>query len=228
MEVKRNFNPKDNFLKKVRKLCDEKKIILIFDECTSGFRETIGGLHLNYKVFPDLLILGKAMGNGYPITAVLGKKNIMKFERKTFISSTFWTERLGYVAALSTLKFMQKNKSQKKINLIGKYIKTKWEYLAKKYDLKIRILGLDAIPNFNFIDKFNQKAITYITQEMLKEKILASNVIYVSIAHKKKYVDKYLRKLEKIFKFISSLKNKNDISKFLKSKERQSELKRYN
>ena len=60
---------------------------------------------------------------------------------------------------------------------------------------------------------------------MLKEKILASNVIYVSIAHKKKYVDKYLRKLEKIFKFISSLKNKNDISKFLKSKERQSELK---
>ena len=110
------------------------------------------------------------MGNGYPITAVLGKKNIMKFERKTFISSTFWTERLGYVAALSTLKFMQKNKSQKKINLIGKYIKTKWEYLAKKYDLKIRILGLDAIPNFNFIDKFNQKAITYITQEMLKEK----------------------------------------------------------
>ena len=51
-----------------------KKIILIFDECTSGFRETIGGLHLNYKVFPDLLILGKAMGNGYPITAVLGKK----------------------------------------------------------------------------------------------------------------------------------------------------------
>ena len=131
MEVKRNFNPKDNFLKKVRKLCDEKKIILIFDECTSGFRETIGGLHLNYKVFPDLLILGKAMGNGYPITAVLGKKNIMKFERKTFISSTFWTERLGYVAALSTLKFMQKNKSQKKINLIGKYIKTKWEYLRK-------------------------------------------------------------------------------------------------
>ena len=65
-----------------------KKIILVFDECTSGFRERIGGLHLNYKVNPDILILGKAMGNGYPITAILGKK-IMEFEKKLLLVVLF-------------------------------------------------------------------------------------------------------------------------------------------
>ena len=78
MEVRRNMPPKDNFLKKIRKFCTKEKIVLIFDECTSGFRETFGGLHLKYKVTPDICILGKALGNGYPITAILGKKILCK------------------------------------------------------------------------------------------------------------------------------------------------------
>ena len=73
MEVSRNTLPDIKFLKKVRKLADLKKIILIFDECTSGFRQTFGGLHLSINVIPDMAILGKALGNGYAITAVLGK-----------------------------------------------------------------------------------------------------------------------------------------------------------
>ena len=79
-------------------------MVLIFDECTSGFRETYGGLHKKYQVFPDLVIYGKALGNGYAITAVVGKTNIMEYSQKTFISSTFWTERIGPCAALKTLE----------------------------------------------------------------------------------------------------------------------------
>ena len=82
-------------------------MILIFDECTSGFRETYGGIHGKYGVNPDIAIYGKALGNGYAITAVVGKK-IMKNSKNTFISSTFWSERIGYVAALQTLKLMKK------------------------------------------------------------------------------------------------------------------------
>ena len=82
MEVFRSIKPKDDFLIKVRKLCNKKKIILIFDECTSGFRENIGGIHLKYKVYPDMLLLGKALGNGYPITAILGKKKLWKMQKK--------------------------------------------------------------------------------------------------------------------------------------------------
>ena len=87
---------------KIRKLATSKNIVLIFDECTSGFRETYSGLHLKYKVNPDIVILGKALGNGYAINAVLGKKEIMQSCQKTFISSTFWTEKIGYVAASET------------------------------------------------------------------------------------------------------------------------------
>ena len=78
-----------NFLKKVRELCDEKGIILIFDECTSGFRETYGGLHKKYNVEPDMAMFGKAIGNGFALTAIIGKEEIMQSCQNTFISSTF-------------------------------------------------------------------------------------------------------------------------------------------
>ena len=74
MEVMRNMKPQNNFLQKVRKICNKKKIILIFDECTSGYRENMGGIHLKFKVDPDMAIFGKALGSGYAINAVLGKK----------------------------------------------------------------------------------------------------------------------------------------------------------
>ena len=125
MEVERSFPPENNFLQKVRDLCDEKGIVLIFDECTSGFRETFGGLHLKYGVNPDMAMFGKALGNGYAITAILGKKSIMQSAQSTFISSTFWTERIGPTAALKTLEIMNKNLTWIDISKKGKYMKKK-------------------------------------------------------------------------------------------------------
>ena len=107
MEVSRNQGPTDNFLKKVRKLATDNNIVLIFDECTSGFRETFGGLHKKYAVDPDLAIFAKALGNGYAISACIGRKEIMSATESTFISSTFWTERVGPTAALKTLEVMR-------------------------------------------------------------------------------------------------------------------------
>ena len=89
MEVQREREPNLKFLYEIRKHCNEKKIILIFDECTSGFRETYGGIHKKYKISPDLVTFGKCLGNGYPITAILGKKKYLKYASKSFISSTF-------------------------------------------------------------------------------------------------------------------------------------------
>lgn len=106
MEVSRNRGPEDNFLHKVRRLATDRNIVLIFDECTSGFRETFGGLHKKYGVEPDMAMFGKALGNGYAITAIIGKREVMEAAQTTFISSTFWTERIGPTAALATLKVM--------------------------------------------------------------------------------------------------------------------------
>ncbi len=216
MEVVRDSTPKDNFLKKVRKLADEKKIILIFDECTSGFRECFGGIHKKYNVEPDLLMLGKALGNGYPITAVLGTKKIMQSINKTFISSTFWTDSSGPTAALKTLEIMEKTKSWNYITKLGGYIKKNWSKLSKKHNLKIQISGINSLCKFDFMSNHNQKYKTFITQEMLSKGILATNMVYVSLAHNKLIIKKYLLELDKIFFTISKCENhKDDIFKYL-------------
>ena len=217
MEVSRGNLPDVSFLKKVRKLATKKKIILIFDECTSGFRQCFGGLHMKYKVYPDIAMFGKALGNGFAITSVIGKKAIMQKAGNSFISSTFWTERIGFVAGVETLKLMNNKKSWKKIVESGKYFNLKIKNLSLKYDLSIKISGIESITSFNFISKNNIAYKTFITQEMLKKKYLASNQIFLTILHSKKIIDKYIDNLDPIFKKISYFeKNNIIIKKFIK------------
>lgn len=228
MEVYREKKPNIKFLKEIRKFCNKKKIVLIFDECTSGFRETYGAIHLDYKIYPDLLMLGKAMGNGYPITSVLGKKKFINKASNCFVSSTFWSEKSGAVAALKTIEIMERDKTYLKIKKIGKNIKKMWEQLSKKHKLKIKVFGLDSIPCFQFLYSNHLAYKTYLTQEMLKNNILATNQIYVSIAHKKNYLENYKNKLDLIFKSISNFeKKKISADNFLKSKISEVGFKRY-
>lgn len=202
MEVSRNMGPKDNFLHKVRKLATDKSIVLIFDECTSGFRQTFGGLHKLYNVEPDMAMFGKAMGNGYAITGVIGKRNVMEAAQKTFISSTFWTERIGPTAALKTLEVMEKIESWKTITDTGLMISEKWKQLANKYDLPISVTGLPALISFTFNSENSLHYKTLLTQEMLKKGILATTSIYVSIAHKTELLNQYFFEFEKVIQLI--------------------------
>ena len=110
------------------------------------------------------------MGNGYAITAIVGKEKIMQACQNTFISSTFWSERIGFAAALETIKQMEKNKTWKIIKKRGVYIKNSWKRIARKYKLDIEILGIDAIPQFRFKSHHNYLK-TFITYEMLKKNI---------------------------------------------------------
>ena len=110
MEVERNIKPDIKFLKQIQKICKKKKIVLIFDECTSGFREVYGGIYKKYNLKPDIVMYGKSLGNGFPISAIVGKNKVMNMSSKTFISSTFWTENIGIIAAIQTLKLMKKKK----------------------------------------------------------------------------------------------------------------------
>jgi len=213
MEVMRNLEPQDNYLQKIRKICNEKKIILIFDECTSGYRENMGGIHLKYKINPDMAIFGKSLGSGYAINAIIGKKHIMKKAENTFVSSTFWGERIGYTAALSSIKEFKRLKIFKKINDNGKMIKNIWSNLSKKNNVPIKVMGTNGIPSFEFCND-HAKNKTFLTQEMLKNKILATNIVYVNIFHNKNNIKRYADILNKIFYDIST----KNIKKILKSK----------
>ncbi|MAC41831.1 MAG: aminotransferase class III [Pelagibacterales bacterium] len=202
MEVTRNFGPEDNFLQKVRDLATKKNIVLIFDECSSGFRVTYGGVHKKYNIEPDMAMYGKTLGNGYAITAVVGKKEIMESAQRTFISSTFWTERIGPTAALASLEVMEKIKSWELITEIGLKMQKGWDALAKSNNLDITINGLPPITNytFNYSDSLEYK--TFVTQEMLKKGFLASTNFYACIDHTDSIINSYFESLDKIFKVI--------------------------
>jgi len=216
MEVSRNMGPEDFFLQKVRKLATERNIVLIFDECTSGFRQTFGGLHKMYGVEPDMAMFGKALGNGYAITACIGKRSVMEAAQKTFISSTFWTERIGPTAAIATLKIMEQLKSWEIITNIGNEIKKRWQMLACKHQLSINQWGLPALAGFSFNSEKNLAYKTYITQEMLNKGYLAGNSIYVSIAHSPEILDGYFSELDKLFADIREFEDGRDVMKLLK------------
>ena len=207
MEVTRSEEPKDQFLEKIRKLTRKLGIVLIFDECTSGFRQSFGGIHKCFNVEPDIAIFGKAIGNGYALTSIIGRREVMEHAQSTFISSTFWTERIGPVAALKTLEVMGKEKSWEVITRIGKEIQERWKKLAEKYSIKIKVVGIPAISVIIFESEKNLSYKTLITQEMLKSGILASNIIFVCTLHSDNILNLYFEKLDSIFALISKCEN---------------------
>ncbi|NCY20347.1 aminotransferase class III-fold pyridoxal phosphate-dependent enzyme [bacterium] len=215
MEVSRNFGPQNNFLARVRRLASRKRIVLIFDECTSGFRETYGGLHLKYGVDPDMAMFGKALGNGYAITAVIGKREVMETAQKTFISSTFWTERIGPTAALKTLEVMKKKASWEVLTATGKKIISGWKELASRHQVSLEVSGIPAIPSFSFHGENALAYKTLVTQEMLKMGYLASSTVFVSVAHTAEIVEGYFHALNKVFQLIRECEQGRNVKRLL-------------
>jgi glutamate-1-semialdehyde 2,1-aminomutase len=215
MEVSRDRPPEDDFLIKVRKIATDHGIVLVFDECTSGFRQSFGGLHKIYNIEPDIAVFGKALGNGYAITAVIGKRDIMEAAQSTFISSTFWTERIGPAAGLKTLEVMEREKSWEKITQTGLTIGKRWQALAQKYEVPVEIYGLPALIGFRFLLPDMLKYKTLITQEMLKKGFLAETRVYVCTEHTPSIVDQYFEALSPIFALIKECETGRSIDALL-------------
>ena len=136
----------------------------------------------------------------------------MQAAQKTFISSTFWTERIGPAAALKTLEVMEREKSWETITQIGSNISNKWQELSEKYDLSIKTWGLPALSGYTF----NALAYkTLITQEMLKKGYLATNSVYVCIEHTQDLVNGYFSELDPIFAIIKECENGRDVKSLL-------------
>ena len=216
MEPTRSFMPKKGYLEKIRNLCKKNKVVFIFDEITSGWRECLGGIHKKFKVYPDIAVFSKAISNGYPLSCIIGKYDVMKHSMGSFISSANWTERIGFAAGLATIDYMKKFISQKKIIFKGKKIKKKWREISQKNSVQIQITGLDALPTFSFKDLNNDIALTFFSQEMLKKSILASSQFFPTIAHKDKHLKKYFYNFDQIMQKINKLKTNEKIKKELK------------
>ena len=227
MEPCRNSEPDMPFLLEVRKQCSEKNIVLILDECSSGFRENYGGLHLKLGIEPDLCMVGKAIANGYALTAVFGTKEIMQSAQDTFISSTFWTERLGPTAAIACMNEMERLKSYDVLAEIGRKVQKCWSEAASSW-MDIRIGGFDAIPNFTFNCEKPLNAKTLFTRLMLEEGYLATTAFYASIMHTEEEINKYGEACSGVFQKISKLYNTGELDDMKSSDICHSGFKRLN
>jgi len=216
MEVSRNEGPAPGFLERVRELATQHGIVLIFDECTSGFRETLGGLHKKYGVEPDMAMFGKAMGNGYAITATIGRREVMEAAQSTFISSTFWTERIGPTAALKTLEVMEREKSWEQITQTGLEIRQRWQQLGEKYGIRLSHWGMPALTGFTIQSENTLAYKTLITQEMLGKGFLAANSVYVCTEHTPLILEAYFEALDPIFQMIAECEDGRDVLALLK------------
>jgi glutamate-1-semialdehyde aminotransferase len=149
-----------------------------------------------------MAMFGKTIGNGYALTAVVGKRSVMEAAQKTFISSTFWTERIGPTAALKTLEVMKRIHSWDIITENGKRMQKGWQDLANQHQLNIAIAGIPSLTTYSFQYEDALKYKTFLTQEMLKRGFLASTNFYASIAHEDKYFDMYFENLNEVYQLI--------------------------
>ena len=222
VEGSRFQNPNKEFVKTINRFCKTNNICLIIDEITSGWRNTIGGVYKKFGFKPDIVVYGKGIGNGYAISCIVGKKKYLKNSDKSFISSTAWTERLGFVAASATIDFFIKEKVNNKIDKNGKYLIKQWKILKEKHNLKLEFSENSALASFyfNYESNINSKLYKFFTERMIDYNYLATNSIYLSYYHNKNEFDKYLKVCDKIFFEIKCLiNNKNKLRNLKQRKE---------
>ena len=211
IEPARGENAPIEYLQNLRSLATEIGAVLIFDEITSGFRMCAGGIHRIYKVYPDLAVFAKSMANGYAMSAVLGNGKIMQSAQKTFISSTNWTERIGPVAALATLKKYQRENVEKHLISTGNKVKNIWLKKAAEKELKIQVTGLPSLAAFEFNSLNSTEMDTIFTIEMLKRGFLAFRQFKPSLAHSEEVLHKYSKAVDEVLNVIKDDPNSSSL-----------------
>lgn len=184
MEPERSTGPNPGFLEDVRNLATANGVVLVFDESTSGFRKTLGGHHLTLGVSPDLAIFGKTLGNGYAITSVVGRPEIMDVANELFISSTFWSERLGPSAALAALQAMEEDAAPERVDALGTKFRRQLRSAMAENGAKVHFSGLPALTSIS-IDGFDDGVVvkTYLVNYLLGKGYLAGPALYAALPH---------------------------------------------
>jgi len=228
MEPIRNEEPKDGFLGAVREVADRENIPLVVDEITAGFRVRPGGYHEELDLEPDITVLGKALGNGYPISAVVGKEYVMQAAQDSFISSTFWTERIGPNAALATIEKFRDESVGDHLVQIGNLVTNGWRTLAEDNGLPIETNGIKPLTTFEIDHEQGQAATTLFTQMMLDRGFLAGHSVYASYAHTEAMVEQYLEAVDEVFGEIATAITKDSIDQKLRGPVAHTKFERLN
>jgi glutamate-1-semialdehyde 2,1-aminomutase len=180
--------PEDGFLERVRELCDQYGVVLVFDEIVTGFRVDMGGAQRKYGVTPDLATFGKAMANGMPISTIVGKREIMKLMDDIFFSGTFGGETLSLAAALATITKLEKINAPEVFERIGRNIRDAVQSIITDFELDdiVSVAGVDWWPRI-VVDAYGKNSQiemnTLLRQELIEHGIFMGGGFNLSIAH---------------------------------------------
>ena len=216
MEPIHGEEPRNGFLNKVRALARKSGAVFVFDEITMGFRLAMGGAHMRYGIKPDMAVFAKAMSNGYPMAAIIGRREVMQAAQSTFISSTFWTDRIGPVAALATIRKMKRVNLHEHLERIGQSVKAVWLSAGRKHGIDIHWHGVAPLLGFAFPGPDPQALKTLFVQEMLRRGFLATDQFYASGAHTAAHVRQYGRALDGAFAVLSDAIRTHSVRRRLK------------
>ncbi len=218
MEPIRTKQPRDGFLEKVRALADKTGAILIVDEISAGLRMNTGGAHLTLGLEPDMAVFSKALGNGYPISAIIGTSPVMEAAQTTFISSTNWTERIGPVAAITTLKKHEQHNVSAHLMKMWEIVREGWKDSAGRAGLDIHVSGILPMGHFSFSYPNGQSMKSLFVQMMLERGFLASNLYYAMYAHTEQNCRDYLEAVDEVFKKMARLNREGIIEEAMAGK----------
>ena len=217
MEPVRHHYPENGFLEHIRDEIHRVGGLLIFDEITIGWRLTFGGSHKVLGVTPDMATFAKALGNGHPIAAVIGTKEAMDGAHTSFISSTYWTEGVGFAAALATINKIEKTKAWEHADRIGETVRKDWVDAAARHNVDIIPgTGFACIADFKFAENPLEMK-TLFTSLLLKEGFLGNNAIYPTLAHNDEILKLHREALDKVFSQIGDITKRGGIESILEA-----------
>lgn len=216
-------SPQDNFLEKVKELTHKNKSILIFDEIITGFRLAMGGAQEYFQVIPDLATFGKAMANGMPISAVVGKKEIMQIFEDAFFSFTFGGEIVSIAAALATIEVMEKEGGIEKIASVGRQLIEGYSSLIREKSIEkyTKIIGYPHWPELLFYDHQENPSLlvqSLFQQEVVRRGILMRPGMMISASHTEDEVRATLQAFDQAWDVVKEAIEVNDVESKLEGK----------
>jgi glutamate-1-semialdehyde aminotransferase len=209
MEPVINYEPKPGFLERIRELTEKNNIVLIYDEMKTGFRLHIGGAQKYLNVVPDLAVYAKGLSNGFPLSALAGKKHLMKqFEDEScFFSGSYATEKASLNAALKTLEILERDKVIEQNWKMGDILKRGVRKIINKHNLHefVNIVGFPPMTHFVMVDYkgFTVNEIrSFVQQECVKRGVLFVGYHHICFAHRKKHIDRTLKVYDEVMSML--------------------------
>lgn len=217
MEPLRSDMPPEGYLAEVRRLADEHKVVLIFDEVSTGFRMSAGGVQPVLGVEPDMAVFAKSISNGYAMGAVVGRREVMEPAARMFVSSTYWSDMIGLRAALTNLREVRRRDVPAYVTQLGQTIKTRLNAVAAETGCPVIATGIDVHPRleFNVDNSIRNKVGTLYTQEMAKRGCHGYTSFYLNAAQGEAEIEQTVDAARTTFTLIKDALDANAIDQKL-------------